>query len=109
MKALALFLAPVLLASSALAAGKPGCKDHPLFPTRMPGYSILDCKTEEFGVFEFKTTKRPTMPVEGRFTTIRYRVDDRKQEPSAVAVVRNYQDAITKAGGPSCRASPPGG
>jgi outer membrane protein OmpA-like peptidoglycan-associated protein len=99
MKTLALLLAP-LLASSALAADKAGCKDHPLVPNRMPGYSIQECKSEEFGVFQFESTSRGKRPsYEGRTTVIRYRVDDRKQEPSPAAVVRNYENAITQAGG----------
>lgn len=27
----------------ATKSDKPGCKDHPLFPTRMPDYWIQDC------------------------------------------------------------------
>ncbi|HUX16331.1 MAG TPA: OmpA family protein [Phycisphaerae bacterium] len=84
---------------TAAAADKPGCKDHPLFPTRMPGYSIADCVTKEFDRYEFFTVKPPKHAEEGRFTFITYRVDDRQNEPSAVAVVRNYENAIKKAGG----------
>lgn len=98
MKALALLLAP-LLASPALAADKAGCKDHPLVPIRMPGYSIQDCKSEEFGAFEFQATKGKRPSYEGRTTFLTYRVDDRKQEPSSAAVVRNYENAVTQAGG----------
>jgi len=82
-------------------ADKTGCEDHPLFPTRMPGYYIANCQVEEFGVYEFWTEKGPRVkvPVEGKFTFITYRLQDRKQEPSALAVVRNYENAIRKAGG----------
>jgi OOP family OmpA-OmpF porin len=80
-------------------ADRAGCKDHPLFPTRMPGYFIESCKVEEFGSYEFFTTKPPKLPVEGRFTFITYAISDRKAEPSATAVVRNYENAITRAGG----------
>jgi outer membrane protein OmpA-like peptidoglycan-associated protein len=77
-----------------------GCKDHPLFPTRMPGYSIRDCKTEEFGRYEFWTANaRTTLPAEGKFTFIKYGIVKGQQEPSAVAIVRNYENAILKAGG----------
>ncbi len=89
-----------LLAVPAFAqADKAGCKDHPLFPSRMPGYAIETCKVEEFGVYEFFTTKPPKVPVEGTFTFITYVVTDRKNEPSGVAVVRNYENAIRKVGG----------
>lgn len=77
-----------------------GCKDHPLFPTRMPGYVLRDCKSEEFGRYEFRTSNaRVKVPVEGRFTFLTYSISDRKAEPAAVAVVRNYEAAILKAGG----------
>ncbi len=48
------------------------CKDHPLFPTRMPDYRIADCKVEDFGFYEFYVTKGPKIPVEGKFTFIAY-------------------------------------
>jgi outer membrane protein OmpA-like peptidoglycan-associated protein len=83
----------------AAAADKPGCTDHPLFPTRMPGYSIADCVQNEFDRYEFFTLKPPKHAEEGRFTFITYRFDAKTGEPSAVAVVRNYENAIKKAGG----------
>ncbi len=92
-------LASLLASGSALAADKAGCKDHPLVPDRMPGYSIQDCKSEEFGVLEFEASKGKRPRYEGRTTLVTYRVDDRKQEPSPAAVVRNYENAVTQAGG----------
>ena len=108
MRSLAILLPALLLAAPLLAqADKAGCKDHPLFPTRMPGYVIADCKTEEFGRFEFWTPNaRDKVPVEGKFTFISYRINDRKNEPSAVAVVRNYENAILKAGGKILNSKP---
>jgi len=79
-----------------------GCKDHPLFPTRMPDFRIADCKTEEFGVFDFWTTQsaKVKISVEGRHTFITYTyTGPQANEPSALAVVRNYENAIQKAGG----------
>ncbi len=101
MNRLALLFTALLCAFPAFAqADKGGCKDHPLFPTRMPGYTIRDCKTEEFGRYEFKTPNaREKMPVEGKFTFIAYGIANRKDEPSAVAVLRNYENAILSAGG----------
>lgn len=82
------------------AAPKTDCADHPLFPTRMPGYAIEACKLEAFGRFEFQLAKPPKHPVEGKFTFITYvYTQDRKTEPSVVAVVRNYENAIRQAGG----------
>ena len=99
MKRLVLLSASLLAASPALAqTDKAGCTDHPLFPTRMPGYSIESCKVEEFGFYEFFTPKPPKMRVEGKFTFITYYVADRKSEPSGLAVVRNYEAALKKVG-----------
>jgi len=84
---------------TAAAADKPGCADHPLFPTRMPGYSIENCVTKEFDRYEFFTPKPPKRAEEGRFTFITYVLDAGASEPSAVAVVRNYENAIKAAGG----------
>jgi OmpA-OmpF porin, OOP family len=83
------------------------CKDHPLFPTRMPDYRISDCKVEEFGVYEFRAVKGPNTPVEGKFTFITYSyTGPRENEPSPIAVIRNYENAITKAGGTILQTKP---
>lgn len=95
-------VAALLLASTpALAApvDKPGCADHPLFPTRMPAYVIEKCETKEFDLERFTTPKGKALPVEGRVTRITYLVTDRKLEQSGVAVVRNYENALVKIGG----------
>ncbi|MBI5582341.1 MAG: hypothetical protein HY892_00820, partial [Deltaproteobacteria bacterium] len=42
----------------ALTPDKKGCADHPVFPTRMPGYSIADCVTKDFDAFDFETGKK---------------------------------------------------
>ena len=43
--------------------------------------------------------KPPKMPVEGKFTFVTYTSPTGKSEPSALAVVRNYETAIRKVGG----------
>lgn len=92
----------ILVATNAVAqqADSKGCKDHPLFPTRMPEYRLGSCKVEAFGVYEFYATKGPKIPVEGKFTYICYNfTGERANEPSGLAVVRNYENAIQKVGG----------
>ncbi len=94
----------LVLSVAGIAAAAPpdaaGCKDHPLFPTRMPEYRLEACKIEEYGVYQFFATKGPKIPVEGRFTFITYAfTGQRNAEPSGLAVVRNYEDAIRKVGG----------
>jgi len=93
------FLAGGMLAAQ--QADRAGCTDHPLFPTRMPNYRIQDCKVEDFGMYEFWTKNaRVKVPVEGKTTFITYRfTGGRGTEPSALAVVRNYENAIKKVGG----------
>jgi OOP family OmpA-OmpF porin len=80
--------------ANAAAVDKKGCADHPVFPTRMPGYSISDCETKEFDTFNLETGKKAKTAVEGRRTKLTYRVEDRSKEPSGVTVVRNYENAI---------------
>jgi outer membrane protein OmpA-like peptidoglycan-associated protein len=98
-KALLLLALLCLAAPAAAKADKPGCADHPLFPTRMPGYAIINCDAKEFERYEFFTAKGPKHPEEGRFTYLVYQVEDRKKEQSGVAVVRNYENAVRKIGG----------
>lgn len=94
-------LAILLAAGPALAVkpDKPGCKDHPLFPTRMPNYRIEKCETKEFAAVPFKLQKGKTRVVEGKYTSITYAVDDRKDDQTGEAVVRNYENALKKIGG----------
>jgi len=99
----------LLLAASVFAQQKDqaGCKDHPLFPTRMADYRLADCKVEDFGVYEFSSTKGPKTPVEGKFTFLTYSFTGvRANEPSGLAVVRNYENAFQKAGGTILQSDP---
>jgi len=103
-KALIVWMSALLfLLATGVAAQQPDskdCKDHSLFPTRMPEYRIETCKVEDFGVYEFFSTKGPKTPVEGKFTFITYAFTGQPtSEPSGLAVVRNYENAIQKAGG----------
>ena len=80
--------------ASAVSPDKKGCVDHPVFPTRMPGYSLTDCDTKDFDAFNFETGKKDKTGVEGRRTKLTYRIEDRSKEASGLAVVRNYENAI---------------
>jgi OOP family OmpA-OmpF porin len=99
-----LWIAVVIFLCSTGFAGaatpdKKGCADHPVFPSRMPGYSISDCVTKDFDAFDFETGKKDKTRIEGRRTKLTYRVEDRSQEPSPLAVVRNYENAVKNVGG----------
>lgn len=95
----AALLAVVLLPSSALAAAgdKPGCADHPLFPTRLPGYKITDCKITEYDSVRFLKMKQPEHVEEGKVAYLFYQRPP-NQGAAAIEIVRNYQNALTKIG-----------
>jgi len=104
MSRFALFVAALTAVAPSLAqaADRAGCVDHALFPTRMPDYSLADCKVEEYGTYSFQTGKNAKIqtPVEGKYTSITYTYTGATgKEPSALAVVRNYEAAIAKVGG----------
>ena len=99
---LARALALACLAFPAAALATPdwrGCADHPLLPTRMPDYYIADCKVAEFDAYEFRARKGPKARQEGKFTSITYQIERGKAEQSGLAIVRNYEAAITRIGG----------
>ncbi len=102
-RSVVLALGSFVLSAGVLAAqpDQAGCTDHPLFPTRMPNYRIAACKVEDYAMYEFWTTNaRVKVPVEGKFTFITYRfTGPGGTEPSGLAVVRNYENAIRKVGG----------
>jgi outer membrane protein OmpA-like peptidoglycan-associated protein len=89
----------VLLPAAALAApgDKPGCADHPLFPTRLPDYKITDCKVTEYDSVRFLKMKQPELTVEGKGTYLFYQRPP-GQGAAALEIVRNYQNALTKIG-----------
>ncbi|MCX5871080.1 MAG: OmpA family protein [Deltaproteobacteria bacterium] len=92
---------------AAQQADKAGCKDHSLFPTRMPDYVIVDCKIEDFAAYEFQVKKGPKTRVEGKFTFITYSYKGKSEnEPSGLAVVRNYENALQKIGGTIAQSDP---
>ena len=71
--------------------------DHPLFPNRMPGYSISNYQQQAFSSYSFRT--RPPQTIEGKYTRIHYYLKDPKQHPGGLAIRRNYENAIKAAGG----------
>lgn len=97
--AISLAIATSTVSAAAPQTDKKGCADHPLIPTRMPSYFIMDCKAAEFDAYEFFVKQGPRHREEGKFTFITYRVQPGASEQSALAVVRNYENAITNAGG----------
>ena len=79
----------------------PGSKDYPGI-SRMPSYYIADYKETPFDSFSFTVTeggKEKQQPVEGRRYDFRYNLMENAPMPSALQIVRNYQNAARSAGG----------
>lgn len=74
-----------------------GSSDHPLFPNRMPGYSLSNYQQQGFASYRFRT--RPPQDIEGKYTRIYYYLLDRTQHPGGLAIRRNYENAIKAVGG----------
>jgi outer membrane protein OmpA-like peptidoglycan-associated protein len=88
------------LAATAFAEpDKKGCTDPALFPVRMPDYYISDCKSADFEAYDFYAPKGKKIRQEGKFTFVTYTISKGKAEPAAVAILRNYENALTKIGG----------
>lgn len=83
------------------AADAPKSKDHPLL-TRYPDSRITEY-TKNFNAVEFKVGAKgsPAKPrsIEGDATIIRYFHNKPDKQPSALELIRNYQNAIKSIGG----------
>jgi OmpA-OmpF porin, OOP family len=76
-----------------------GSKDHPLF-NRMPGYRISSYQNNEFDVLkDFKDENGKRMSVEGHYYLLTYSVKKGTKEATGPQVLRNYKNAVKKAGG----------
>jgi outer membrane protein OmpA-like peptidoglycan-associated protein len=99
----AALVAVLLRAASAAAATPPdakGSSDHPAFE-RFPGCYIDGYDERAFAPQEFRVTKgRSTekVTIEGKYFKIRYKCP-RDLKYTSVQVVRNYVNAVKKAGG----------
>ncbi|HKR58707.1 MAG TPA: OmpA family protein [Pyrinomonadaceae bacterium] len=82
-----------------------GSSDHPLFPNRMPGYTIMTYQKEGFSSYSFHT--KPPQTIEGKYTWIRYYLQDPNQHPGGLAIHRNYQNANKSVGGQVLTSSHP--
>jgi OOP family OmpA-OmpF porin len=106
-RAIGLFLLCLGLATGAAAKpDKKGCADHPLFPTRMPDYFIENCQVRDFDAYGFFEPRGKKRTEEGKFTFITYAIERGRPEQSGVAVVRNYENAITRIGGKIANSDP---
>jgi len=89
-------------ASAGAPADKPdarGCQDLPSF-TRMGGYWIHNCADKDFDASEFFVAKGKKERVEGRLAWVVYIAQPGlKPVPSALQILRNYENAVKQAGG----------
>jgi len=100
MKTISIILAIILIHSYSFPQEDiKGSKDHPLF-NRMPGYRITNYKEREFDVYkEFMNEKGKKMSVEGKYYYYNYGHIKGAEQPSGPQVLRNYMNAVKKAGG----------
>ena len=97
--ALLLWPAPASAGAPADKADARGCQDLPSF-TRMGGYWIHSCTDREFDAYEFFVAKGKKERVEGRLAWVVYIAQPNlKPVPSALQILRNYQNAVKAAGG----------
>ena len=76
-----------------------GSKDHFLF-NRMPGYRIARYVDNKFDVLkDFRDEKGKKINVEGHYYFYNYLIKKGSEAASGPQVLRNYMNAVTKAGG----------
>ena len=90
------------ISHSSFSQDMEGCKEHPLFPTRMPNYILSECPTN-FDAVDFNVAAGGTQVItkEGTKTALRYdfNTESGQQKPSALQILRNYENAAKKVGG----------
>jgi outer membrane protein OmpA-like peptidoglycan-associated protein len=97
----------MLVPRPAAAQDGQGCNDHPLF-NRMPNFEIYNCKTIEFDAVSFAKpglkhwdVEKPDdyETVEGKVFVVSYKLKDGVTPPSALQIIRNFENATRAAGG----------
>lgn len=87
------------ISAPAQQADNPGFKDQTLF-TRLPNYWGDWVEDKQFDAFNFRVSRDKEEHVEGRLLRYLYRFDEsRESRPSALQVIRNYQNAAKQIGG----------
>jgi outer membrane protein OmpA-like peptidoglycan-associated protein len=88
----------LLFGAAALAQeDTEGGKDYPLF-SRWPGYYILHYDHKKFDTYTYQLKDRKET-VEGEKYYIDYRIKDGAEIAGNLEIIRNYENAIRKAGG----------
>ena len=90
-----LFAALILLTSAVPALAQEdadGAKDHPVL-ARMAGFYLSNAEVQEFAAYEF-TVGDDMKTVEGRYWRLEYWLKDGAKNPGALAIARNYSNAL---------------
>lgn len=99
MKTVILFISFFIFCSLSFPQDVVDSKDHPLF-NRMPGYRIIKYDEVDFNVYkDFKIENGKKVNVEGYYYYINYGLIKGEEGSSGPKILRNYMNAITKAGG----------
>jgi len=100
MKTITLFITFLIFCSSSFSQeDAKGSKDHPLF-NRMPGYRIMGYEDKDFNVFDkFLDENGKKMSIEGHYYYFNYGLNKGEKMASGPQVLRNYMNAVKKAGG----------
>jgi OmpA-OmpF porin, OOP family len=95
----------LLAAAPAMAQqDEAGCKDYPLF-TRFPNMHIVGCQSRQFDMRAFPTgpadkdNNTKPVEVEGPVQWIKYELNEGTTPPSGLQIMRNFENAVKKAGG----------
>ncbi len=92
--AVLLFLMPVSFSAQEDA---PGSRDYPLF-SRWPGYHIDDYEHKKFASYSYELEDGEET-VEGEYYRLSYYSKKGVEPASELEIIRNYENAIRKAGG----------
>lgn len=96
MKRISLIIFLFLSVSGFAQSDVEGSSDHPLFPSRIPGYYISRYETNAFDVMPFKFKSGEEAEVSGKKTVIEYARKENAQGVSSSYVALNYQAALKK-------------
>lgn len=73
--------------------------DYPALFNRMPNFHIYRYEELQFNKYDFRISNDKTSSIEGRHLYIVYYLNENAAAPGAIQIVRNYSNAIKKAGG----------
>lgn len=96
MRYFATVLAFVIFNIAFAQTDKEGSSEHPLFPSRIPGYYISRYEKNDFDAAKFKLKTGEEIDVMGKKTLIEYTRKESEKGASGMYVALNYQAALKK-------------